>query len=46
MQPWVGIGSMFAPCANKRLLFANGGVKSKQGIVGVLSWLVVQTTGP
>lgn len=36
---------MFAARANMHLLFANGGIKSKQGIVDVLSWHVVQATG-
>ena len=44
-QPWIRIGSMFARAANMRLLFANRGVKSKQGIIDVLSWHVVQATG-
>ena len=36
---------MFAARANMRLLFANRGIKSKQGNVDVLSWHVMQTTG-
>ncbi len=36
---------MFAARANMRLLFANEGIKSKQGIVDVLSWHDMQATG-